>query len=77
MLPILNSTAAIGFPASATSGPSMFYGANLGGAGGLCPVLQPTAPPQILVESALLRGARLAAAIEPVADVPGSEDPDY
>jgi hypothetical protein len=55
----------------------MFYGASLGGASGLNPVLQPAAPLQIPVESALLRGARLAAAVERVADVPGSEDPDY
>ena len=68
-----------GFSVSGLNPPNMFYGASLGAGGGAYPaqVLQPAPQPRVPAESALLRGARLAAGFQPAAVIPGSDDPAY
>jgi hypothetical protein len=68
-----------GFSVSGLNPPNMFYGASLGAGGGAYPAqfLQPAPLPQVPAESALLRGARLAASFQPAVVIPGSDDPAY
>ena len=68
-----------GFSVSGLNPPNMFYGASLGAGGGAYPAqaLQLAPLPRVPAESALLRGARLAAGFQPAAVIPGSDDPAY